>query len=134
MHGQANHLNVRPRRPDLPRGLDAIEAGHAHVHDHDIGLELGRQIDGFLPIGCCTHDLDTRLLFEERGQAEGVVRVAGGRGRADRAADIAAILPGAAPRAEDRGARREDREDAVGVRRHDRIARDAERGRGAFRL
>ena len=41
--------------PDQRTGLEAIHAGHLHVHQHQIRPVGGEGIDTFLPIGCQQH-------------------------------------------------------------------------------
>ena len=51
-------------RGDPAGGLDAVEAGHAQVHEDDVGGELGSQGDGLGAVGCLAHHLEVRLAGE----------------------------------------------------------------------
>jgi len=42
--------------------LQAVKAGHAHVHYHDVGLEVGGHGDGLEPVGGLTDDRQVGVL------------------------------------------------------------------------
>ena len=37
--------------------FDAVEAGHADVHEHDVGLGASEQTEGFVAVGSFAHHL-----------------------------------------------------------------------------
>ena len=43
-----DHPAERDFAGDEPRGLDPIQVRHVDVHEHDVGLQLGRATDGFV--------------------------------------------------------------------------------------
>jgi hypothetical protein len=50
---------------DLASGADSVEAGHGHVHEHQIGLMLSDESDGVLAIGGLgDHVVSDRLQME----------------------------------------------------------------------
>ncbi len=52
---------------DPTRGLDAVHARHAHVHEHDVGGELTRTLDRFLSGGGLADDDDDLVGELESG-------------------------------------------------------------------
>ena len=52
-----------------PRGLDAVELGHADVHQHDVGLERADLLDGVEPVGGLAHHLEVVLGVEDHAEA-----------------------------------------------------------------
>ncbi len=59
---------VGRRRHDAPRGLDAVEVGHAHVHDHDVGVVLGAQPHRRQTVGREADDPEVGLRPEDRAE------------------------------------------------------------------
>jgi hypothetical protein len=45
-HGQDEHRGARLPGHDLPGGIDPVPPGQLKIHDHDVGLQLGRPFDG----------------------------------------------------------------------------------------
>src|SRR4029077_13503896 len=61
---------------DQMGGLDAVQPGHADVHQHDIGLIPARNSDGIAPVARFLDDVDVLLAGENRAKAvadEGVI-------------------------------------------------------------
>ena len=54
---------------DASGGLDPVHVGHADVHQHDVGVVAGGQVDGLAAGGGLTHDLDAGIVLEEHGEA-----------------------------------------------------------------
>ena len=52
-------------RANLSRRLDPVEPSHPDVHEHDVGLELGRECNRGLAVGCFAHDLDFWMIRED---------------------------------------------------------------------
>ncbi|GAA3232156.1 hypothetical protein GCM10020256_47310 [Streptomyces thermocoprophilus] len=50
-------------------GLDAAPLGHAHVHQHDVGQQVGGLVHGLGPVARLTDDLDVLLGGEHDLQA-----------------------------------------------------------------
>jgi hypothetical protein len=57
-----------PARGDhLARGLDAVELGHADVHEHDVGLEPARGVDRLAAVGRLADDVEVLLGVVSNG-------------------------------------------------------------------
>jgi hypothetical protein len=56
-------------RDDAPRGLDAVEAGHADVHQHDGGRAAAGQFYGLEAVLGLPDDLDLGVCFEQFAEA-----------------------------------------------------------------
>ena len=54
---------------DAARRLDASDAGHAHVHDDDIGEQIGCPFDRLEAVRCLTDDLQVGFLGEHELEA-----------------------------------------------------------------
>ncbi len=54
---------------ELPGRLDAVEDGHADVHQHDVGIERSGERDGLRAVGCLADHLDVALRLEDQPQA-----------------------------------------------------------------
>ncbi len=63
--------------------LDAVHAGHAHVHQHHVGVELAGAADGLHAVRRLAHDLDVRLGLQQRAQTAAHERVVVGDEQAD---------------------------------------------------
>ena len=72
MHAQHHDADARILLHNLVRGLDAIEAGHCHVHDDDVGAELGRPLHGFAAIGRTDKLLSPATVKSVRRQGDTV--------------------------------------------------------------
>ena len=84
----------RGRVGDDPSGhLHAVEAGQRDVHDHDVGVKLGRQADGRLAVGRAPGHGEARRIGEQGMKTDTREIVAVGDHHADRArpAGIAAV-------------------------------------------
>ena len=53
---------------DLPGCCNAIHVGHAHVHEHDIGVELFDESYGFAAIAGLTNNCHIRLRVDDHGK------------------------------------------------------------------
>ena len=53
------------RSHDPPSGLDAVEHGHAHVHQHHIGTGAKGDLHRLVTVGCLAHDLEIVLGVDE---------------------------------------------------------------------
>ena len=51
---------------DAPGGFDAVEARHLDVHEHDVGPQPLRLLERGLAVRGLAHDLQGRLLAQER--------------------------------------------------------------------
>ena len=69
------------RRADPARGLDAVHARHADVHQHDVGPSRARQLDRLGAVAGLADDLDVRRARGSAGSPRGP---APGRRRAGR--------------------------------------------------
>jgi hypothetical protein len=61
---------------DIAGRLDAVAAGHPHVHEHDIGAQRGRHGYRGRPVACLADHLDVRFGVEDKAEAlpdQGVV-------------------------------------------------------------
>jgi hypothetical protein len=67
-HEHARALEV-PIRADEPGRLQAVEHGHADVHQHDVREHAPGEIDRFAPVGRLTGDLHPLLGVDEGGEA-----------------------------------------------------------------
>ena len=47
-------------------GLKSVDAGHADVHEHDVGDELAGEPSRGLALGRFAHDLEVGLRLEQR--------------------------------------------------------------------
>ena len=54
---------------ELPRGLDAVDLGHADVEQAHVGPQSSCQRDRLAPVGRVPDDLDIRLRVEDHRQA-----------------------------------------------------------------
>ena len=63
---ERDDAGLRTMRADLPSRLDAVEPGHADVHEHDVRLELSGERDGRLAVGRFADDLDLGMIREQR--------------------------------------------------------------------
>ena len=96
-----------PRRgvggEDAPRRLEAVELGHADVHQHDGRVEARRLVDGLEAVARLGDDLDVLLAGEQHAEAGANHRLVVGDEDADRHRRLA----------HDRQPRREDEPAAV---------------------
>ena len=69
--GEDHHANAGGGRvgQDQARRLDAVEVGHADVHQDDIGGEPFRPDDRLGAIGRLAHHLHTRLPFQDQPES-----------------------------------------------------------------
>lgn len=51
---------------DLPSGLDPAQAGHADIHDHDVGLQLENHFNGRSAVVGFSTNLPSPFGFDER--------------------------------------------------------------------
>ena len=60
------------RRHDPTGGLQPVQAGHLDVHDHDVRIQRGGSLDGFLAIGSApTSGDDVNVLLRAPSDASG---------------------------------------------------------------
>jgi hypothetical protein len=71
VEGREQHdpRRLRRQRGHPPGGLDPVELGHAHVHRHDIGPELGCFADCGQPVGRLADHLEVRLRADHHSHA-----------------------------------------------------------------
>ena len=62
VHGEDEDLRRRAVRRDAAGGLDAVEHGHRHVHQDDVGAERLGEHDGLVAVARLTHDVDPGVL------------------------------------------------------------------------
>src|SRR6266536_3164433 len=55
--------------PDPSRCFEAVDAGHADVHQHHIRLQLYRGLDRFEPVSGFCNDLDLWIYLEQLAKA-----------------------------------------------------------------
>ena len=48
---------------------DTIQAGHADVHEHDVGRQLAHRARDFGPVRAFAHHVETELLAQDAAQA-----------------------------------------------------------------
>ncbi len=58
IRGEHDDLRSRMSVADGGRGGDAVETRHPQIHEDDVRVGGRRQLDGFLPVGGRSHDLD----------------------------------------------------------------------------
>jgi hypothetical protein len=66
--GEDEHLGLRGAAADLAGGLEAVEAGHHHVHEDDVGVELLDGVEGFAAVAGIADDFDFLLVLEEHAE------------------------------------------------------------------
>lgn len=69
LHGECEDARLRHGLGNLPRGLDAVELRHGHVHDDDIGLEIDGFVHCLTAIGGFAHDFHIPLRGEDHAEA-----------------------------------------------------------------
>lgn len=60
---------------DAAGRLDAVEAGHADVHQGDVRVEFGRHADRLGAVGRFAHDRHVVLALQEHAEAEALERL-----------------------------------------------------------
>src|SRR5207249_2553651 len=60
------HARARHRVAEPLRRLDAVEHRHADVHQHDVGLELERELDRLGAVRRAADDLDAVVRVQDR--------------------------------------------------------------------
>ena len=85
---------------DAPGRLEAVELGHADVHQHDGRVEARRLVDRLEPVARLGHHLDVLLAGEQHAKAGAHHRLVVG----DEHADAHGRLPQRKARAEDEAA------------------------------
>ena len=66
MHAEHDHENIWIGLRDLKGGFDAVEIGHADVHDDYVGLERFCKRDGFAAVAGLADDGEIGLLLDEQ--------------------------------------------------------------------
>jgi hypothetical protein len=56
-HAEDQHVRVGALLGDARGRLDPVDPGHAHVHQHDVGLRRAHQLDGLLAVRGRAHEL-----------------------------------------------------------------------------
>ena len=69
MHGEDDDVDIGALGADASRGLDAVEAGQADVHEHDVGAASQRLLDGARAVKDVRDDGHVLLIAKERAQA-----------------------------------------------------------------
>ena len=69
------HARAAPGVDDPARGLDAVHLRHAHVHEHDIRVELRRQAHCLLAVPRLAHDRQVVLRVEHHAEADAQQRL-----------------------------------------------------------
>ncbi|MCB0073531.1 MAG: hypothetical protein KDE20_18810, partial [Caldilineaceae bacterium] len=64
-HRENDHNGLRHFVFDLPRGFHPVTAGHADVHEDEVGAQLARFDHDFQPIGRFADDLEIWLAVED---------------------------------------------------------------------
>ncbi len=54
---------------DVSGGSQAVESGHANVHEDDIRAQSGGEVDGFATVGRLADDGDVVLRVQQHGEA-----------------------------------------------------------------
>ena len=49
-------------------GFDPVEAGHAHVHQHDVGFQFGGELDGLIAVGGFADDLEVVVDLQDHAE------------------------------------------------------------------
>jgi hypothetical protein len=62
--GHDDDADLRLGVAQLVEHREAAEVGHAEVEDHDVGLQVGGDVQRLLPILRLGDDLDARILVE----------------------------------------------------------------------
>jgi hypothetical protein len=62
--GEHEHLRGRAEGADQAGRLQPVEVGHAHVHEHDVGLEAAGQAHRLVAVLGLAHHLDVGLRVE----------------------------------------------------------------------
>ena len=69
MGGENEDLCLRQAPLDLPRGIEAVELGHAHIHHHNVGLEGEGLLDGLTAGRGDATNFPTWLSFDDGARA-----------------------------------------------------------------
>jgi hypothetical protein len=69
MHAQHDHAHLWVMPNGLGRDFDAVELGHGDVQDGEVWLKFLTKLQGLSPITCLAHNVNTRLVLEQRPQA-----------------------------------------------------------------
>ncbi len=80
---QDAHGLLAGRGQQPPRGLDPVQLGHPDVHQHDVGPQLARLVDGLEPVAGLADDLEIVLGVEDHAEAGAHERLVVGDQQAD---------------------------------------------------
>src|SRR5262249_9949656 len=70
LEGREDHdLDVRRDVEDLAGGGDSVEAGHPHIHEHEVGAKRAGALDGRAAVSGLADDLDALVAREDGFQA-----------------------------------------------------------------
>jgi hypothetical protein len=69
MHAQHDYAQPCVMPNGLGGDFDAVELGHGDVQDCEVWLKFLTKLQGLSPITCLAHDLNARLVLEQRPQA-----------------------------------------------------------------
>jgi len=69
LHGETDDLHFRELVGDSARGLDAVHARHANIHDDEVRSEFAHGPHRGLAVACFTHDAQVRVVLEQAAQA-----------------------------------------------------------------
>ncbi len=58
VHGQHDDARVGQQVADAARCLDSIDVGHRHIHEDDVGLQLGGEAHRLFAVGRFAHYLE----------------------------------------------------------------------------
>jgi hypothetical protein len=89
--GEHEHArgHVAAQRGHLARRLDAVELGHADVHQHDVGRQATRLLDRRVAVGRLADDVDVLLGVEDHAEAGAHQRLVVGDQDADHSGSLA---------------------------------------------
>jgi hypothetical protein len=89
--GQHDDAHAAQRRVGGDRlgGLQAVEAGHADVHQHDVGDEAARRVGRLVAVGGLADHLDAVLRGQQRPKARAHERLVVGEQDADHRGSLA---------------------------------------------
>ena len=62
VYADEHNGNLRQKGSRLPRQLNAVHMRHSDIGQQDIGLEVLKLTERFLPVACVAHDLDAKRL------------------------------------------------------------------------
>lgn len=67
-HGEHEHRTGEAVTQDAAGGLDAVDAGHLQIHQHDIGMERCGRGDHLVSVGCLADEVEPAGVGDETAQ------------------------------------------------------------------